>query len=86
MPVAHVGRPAPHRRCGAVGVRAAYWSGGSQEEAPRGRRPVEARDCSSLPERVRPEQMVTTQEVEPAPDPRGGRDTETEFMLRNAGV
>jgi hypothetical protein len=29
--------------------------------------------------------MVTTQDVEPAPDPRGGRDTETEFMLRNAG-
>jgi hypothetical protein len=28
---------------------------------------------------------VTTQEVEAAPDPRGGRDTETEFLLRNAG-
>lgn len=51
-----------------------------------GRRPVEARDYSSLPERVPPEQMVTTQEVEPAPDPRSGRDTETEFMLRHAGV
>ncbi len=35
--------------------------------------------------RVRPEDMVTTQEVDAAPDPRGGRDTETEFMLRNAG-
>ena len=35
--------------------------------------------------RVRPEDMVTTQEVDPAPDPRGGRDTETEFMLRHAG-
>jgi hypothetical protein len=43
-------------------------------------------DFSRLPERVRPEEMVTTQEVEPAPDPRGGRDTETEFMLRNAGI
>ena len=42
-------------------------------------------DFSRLPERVRPEEMVTTQDVEPAPDPRGGRDTETEFMLRNAG-
>ena len=42
-------------------------------------------DYSHLPERVRPDQMVTTQDVEPAPDPRGGRDTETEFMLRNAG-
>jgi hypothetical protein len=29
--------------------------------------------------------MVATQEVEPAPDPQGGRDTETEFVLRNAG-
>ncbi len=36
--------------------------------------------------RVRPEDMVTTQDVEPARDPRGGRDTETEFMLRHAGV
>ena len=42
-------------------------------------------DFSRLPERVPPEQMLTSQEVEPAPDPRGGRDTETEFMLRNAG-
>jgi len=33
--------------------------------------------------RVRPDEMVTTQPVEPARDPRGGRDTETEFMLRN---
>ncbi len=29
--------------------------------------------------------MTTTQDVDPAPDPRGGRDTETEFMLRYAG-
>lgn len=36
--------------------------------------------------RIRPEDMVTTQDVEPARDPRGGRDTDTEFMLRNAGV
>ena len=35
--------------------------------------------------RVRPEEMTTTQAVSPPPDPRGGRDTETEFMLRNAG-
>lgn len=42
-------------------------------------------DFSRLPERVRPEDTVTTQDVDPAPDPRGGRDTETEFMLRNAG-
>ena len=28
---------------------------------------------------------MTTQEVDPPQDPRGGRDTDTEFMLRNAG-
>ena len=45
---------------------------------------LEKRVHVDLP-RVRPEDMVTTQEVDAAPDPRGGRDTETEFMLRNAG-
>ncbi len=35
--------------------------------------------------RVRPEDMVTTQDVDPARDPEGGRDTERDFMLRNAG-
>jgi hypothetical protein len=43
------------------------------------------RDYTQLPERVRPEEMVTTVDVDPGPDPQGGRDTETEFMLRNAG-
>jgi hypothetical protein len=42
-------------------------------------------DFSHLPERIAPEDMTTTQDVDPGPDPRGGRDTETEFMLRNAG-
>jgi hypothetical protein len=51
-----------------------------EERAPR---PLP--DFTRLPERVTPDQMVTTQEVEAAPDPRGGRDTETEFVLRNAG-
>jgi hypothetical protein len=37
-----------------------------------------------LPEPVDPKDMVTTQESEPPPDPSGGRDTETEFMLRYA--
>ena len=45
---------------------------------------LEQRVHVDLP-RVRPEDMVTTQEVTPAQDPRGGRDTDTEFMLRNAG-
>jgi hypothetical protein len=42
-------------------------------------------DFTRLPERIAPEDMVTTQVVEPPEDPQGGRDTETEFMLRNAG-
>ena len=42
-------------------------------------------DYTRFPERVAPEDMVTTQVVEPPEDPQGGRDTETEFMLRNAG-
>jgi hypothetical protein len=45
---------------------------------------LEKRIHVDLP-RVRPQDMVTTQDVEPPQDPRGGRDTETEFMLRNAG-
>jgi hypothetical protein len=53
----------------------------AERRAPRRRLP----DFSQLPERVRPEELVTTQDVDPGPDPRGGRDTETEFMLRNAG-
>ena len=45
---------------------------------------LEKRVHVDLP-RVRPEDMVTTQEVDPPQDPRGGRDTDNEFMLRNAG-
>ncbi|MBM6400415.1 hypothetical protein [Phycicoccus sonneratiae] len=48
------------------------------------RHDLERRVHVDLP-RVRPEEMSTAQEVEPARDPRGGRDTETEFMLRNGG-
>jgi hypothetical protein len=38
-----------------------------------------------LPERIRPEDMIAVQETEPPPDPTMGRDTERDFMLRNAG-
>jgi len=48
-------------------------------------RPAAHRDYTRFPERIAPEDMVTTQVVEPPEDPQGGRDTETEFMLRNAG-
>lgn len=54
---------------------------GKERRAPR--RPLP--DFTRLPERVPPEDQVTTQDVDPGPDPKGGRDTETDFMLRNAG-
>lgn len=40
---------------------------------------------SRLPERTRLEDTIATQETEPAPDPTMGRDSERDFMLRNAG-
>jgi hypothetical protein len=45
---------------------------------------VERRVHVDLP-RVRPEDMVTTQQVDPPQDPEGGRNTDMEFMTRNAG-
>lgn len=36
--------------------------------------------------RVLPEEMGTTQYVDPSPDPQEGRDANSELMLRNAGV
>ena len=53
-------------------------TGAAQQEA------LEKRVHVDLP-RVLPEDMVTTQEVDPAPDPEGGRNTDMEFMTRNAG-
>jgi len=38
-----------------------------------------------LPERIPPEDMIEVQETEPPPDPTMGRDSESDFMLRNAG-
>jgi hypothetical protein len=35
-----------------------------------------------LPERIRPEEMTTTQPTEDARDPDGGRDPGKEWMLR----
>jgi hypothetical protein len=49
------------------------------------RHDLEQRVHVDLP-RVAPEDMVTTQDVEAPRDPTGGRDTETEFMLRNGAL
>jgi hypothetical protein len=59
--------------------------GRDQERRPPRRPARELPDFRQLPERVPPDQLTTTQDVDPARDPRGGRDTETEFLLRNAG-
>ncbi|GEA87644.1 heme biosynthesis protein HemY [Cellulomonas cellasea] len=42
-------------------------------------------DYTTLPERIALEDTIATQESQHAPDPTMGRDTETEFMVRNAG-
>jgi hypothetical protein len=38
-----------------------------------------------LPEPIAIEDTIPTKEVDPAPDPEAGRDTERDFMLRYAG-
>ena len=38
-----------------------------------------------LPERILPEDMISTQETEPPPDPEMGRDTDHDFLMRNLG-
>jgi hypothetical protein len=48
-------------------------------------KPRQLPDFTRLPARVPPDELTTTQDVDPAPDPYGGRDTETEFMLRHIG-
>ena len=45
---------------------------------------LERRVHVDLP-RIRVEDMVTTQAVDPPQDPEGGRSTDMEFMTRNAG-
>ena len=61
-----------------------------QDDRAKGRvrgsaRAKELPDFTTLPPRVAPEDLRTTQDVDPGPDPRGGRDTEAEFLLRHAG-
>jgi hypothetical protein len=38
-----------------------------------------------LPDPIDIEDTISTKEVEPAPDPEAGRDSERDFMLRYAG-
>ena len=56
----------------------------TEPEPARGRQELAGRVHVDVP-RVLPEDMVTTQAVDPPPDPEGGRNTDMEFMTRNAG-
>ena len=46
--------------------------------------PRDAAEYRELPRRIAVEDMIETHETRDAPDPTMGRDTETEFLLRNA--
>jgi hypothetical protein len=41
---------------------------------------------AKLPEQIRPEDMITSQEVRSQPTEKGEHDRETEFLLRTAGI
>jgi hypothetical protein len=45
-----------------------------------------ANKYAKLPEQVRPEDMITSQEARPQPAEKGEHDRETEFLLRTAGI
>ncbi len=57
---------------------------GPKRGATAGRQSIRDRVRVDVP-RVAPEDMVTTQVVDPPRDPEGGRNTDMEFMTRNAG-
>ncbi|KGN37559.1 hypothetical protein [Knoellia subterranea] len=52
--------------------------------ASEAQRDLEQRVHVDLP-RITVDQMTTGQDTEPPPDPTGGRDVETEFMIRHIG-
>lgn len=37
---------------------------------------------TKLPEPIRLEDTITSQDVEPVPDPEAGRDTDRDFLIR----
>jgi hypothetical protein len=41
---------------------------------------------AKLPEQIRPEDMITSQEARPQPTEKGEHDRETEWLLRTTGV
>ncbi len=53
--------------------------GSARDERPQKADPARIR---TLPERVRPEDMVIEIPADPPPDPEGGRNTDMDFTLR----
>ena len=45
-----------------------------------------ANKYAKLPERIRPEDMRTTRDVQPCPFEKGEYDRETQWMLRTTGL
>jgi len=56
-----------------------------RKKSPSGGESPPAERFKTLPEHIRLEDTISTQDVDPGPDPTMGRDTELEFLLRNAG-
>lgn len=52
--------------------------------SPQAQHDLEARVHVDLP-RITVDQMTTSQDSDPPPDPTGGRDVDTEFMIRHIG-
>jgi len=59
-------------------IHSAHLEAGPTQEEP-------GRDFRRLPDRIDAAALVTTHDLEPAPDPTMGRDAERDFMLRYAG-
>ncbi len=47
--------------------------------------PASSARFKRLPERIPVEDTIATQDTDPPPDPTMGRDSEHDFMMRNAG-
>ena len=58
----------------------------SAADSDKSDKPTPSARFKSLPERIRPEDMIEGQETEPPPDPTMGRDLEHDFLMRNAGA
>jgi hypothetical protein len=59
---------------------------GEQEEQDVTAEPTpDSQRFKRLPERVKPQDMIASQDTSVARDPEGGRDTDRDFMFRHLG-